>query len=303
GGPGAKIPVTIIAGYLGAWKTTLPSYILTEQLCKRIAVILNEFGEGSAVEKSLAVSQGGELYQEWLELRNSCLCCSIKDNGLRAIENLMKKKGRFDYILLETTGLADSGAVASMFWVDAELGVDIYLDGIITIVDSKYGLEHLAEEKPDGLISEASRPINLGLGVLLVGCTFFSSVTQSCPTLRPHGLHLNIWNFTVHVLLKPGLENFEHYFASVLVLLESSVCYDHCVLLAKLYYQRRGEAEQWNANTEITSVHLVVFISFKNNKKILLKNIFIQKDVDLNSKKQHGFTIFPFEYRATEFCL
>ncbi|XP_070336492.1 zinc-regulated GTPase metalloprotein activator 1B isoform X3 [Odocoileus virginianus] len=159
--PGAKIPVTIITGYLGAGKTTLLNYILTEQHSKRIAVILNEFGEGSAVEKSLAVSQGGELYEEWLELRNGCLCCSVKDNGLRAIENLMKKKGKFDYILLETTGLADPGAVASMFWVDAELGVDIYLDGIITVVDSKYGLKHLAEEKPDGLINEASRQVAL----------------------------------------------------------------------------------------------------------------------------------------------
>ncbi|XP_047555927.1 COBW domain-containing protein 2 isoform X4 [Lutra lutra] len=165
-GPDAKIPVTIITGYLGAGKTTLLNYILTEQHSKRVAVILNEFGEGSAVEKSLAVSQGGELYEEWLELRNGCLCCSVKDNGLRAIENLMEKKGKFDYILLETTGLADPGAVASMFWVDAELGVDIYLDGIITVVDSKYGLKHLEEEKPDGLINEASRSIN-GLGKIL----------------------------------------------------------------------------------------------------------------------------------------
>ncbi|XP_044776639.1 COBW domain-containing protein 2 isoform X6 [Neomonachus schauinslandi] len=165
-GPGAKIPVTIITGYLGAGKTTLLNYILTEQHSKRVAVILNEFGEGSAVEKSLAVSQGGELYEEWLELRNGCLCCSVKDNGLRAIENLMQKKGKFDYILLETTGLADPGAVASMFWVDAELGVDIYLDGIITVVDSKYGLKYLEEEKPDGLINEASRSIN-GLGKIL----------------------------------------------------------------------------------------------------------------------------------------
>ncbi|XP_054955999.2 zinc-regulated GTPase metalloprotein activator 1A-like isoform X13 [Pan paniscus] len=165
-GLGAKIPVTIITGYLGAGKTTLLNYILTEQHSKRVAVILNEFGEGSALEKSLAVSQGGELYEEWLELRNGCLCCSVKDSGLRAIENLMQKKGKFDYILLETTGLADPGAVASVFWVDAELGSDIYLDGIITIVDSKYGLKHLTEEKPDGLINEATRSIN-GLGQIL----------------------------------------------------------------------------------------------------------------------------------------
>ncbi|XP_060093407.1 zinc-regulated GTPase metalloprotein activator 1A-like [Heteronotia binoei] len=157
----SKIPVTIITGYLGAGKTTLLNYILTEQHNKRIAVILNEFGEGSALEKSLAVSQGGELYEEWLELRNGCLCCSVKDNGLKAIENLMHKKGKFDYILLETTGLADPGAVASMFWVDAELGSDIYLDGIVSVVDAKYGLQHLREEIHSGLINEAARQIAL----------------------------------------------------------------------------------------------------------------------------------------------
>ncbi|XP_018615595.1 zinc-regulated GTPase metalloprotein activator 1 isoform X1 [Scleropages formosus] len=156
-----QIPVTLITGYLGAGKTTLLNYILTEQHNKRIAVILNEFGEGSALEKSLSVSQAGELYEEWLELRNGCLCCSVKDNGLKAIENLMAKKGKFDYILLETTGLADPGAVASMFWVDAELGSEIYLDGIITVIDAKYGLKHLMEEKPEGLVNEAARQIAL----------------------------------------------------------------------------------------------------------------------------------------------
>ncbi|KAK7802017.1 hypothetical protein U0070_022539 [Myodes glareolus] len=143
-----KIPVTIITGH--------PDLLPGDE-CLR----------GSAVEKSLSISQGGELYEEWLELRNGCLCCSVKDNGLRAIENLMQKKGKFDYILLETTGLADPGAVASMFWVDAELGSDIYLDGIITVVDSKYGLKHLAEEKPDGLVNEATRQVALADMILI----------------------------------------------------------------------------------------------------------------------------------------
>uniref|UniRef100_G3NVM8 COBW domain containing n=1 Tax=Gasterosteus aculeatus aculeatus TaxID=481459 RepID=G3NVM8_GASAC len=160
--PAEQIPVTIITGYLGAGKTTLLNYILTEQHNKRIAVILNEFGEGSALEKSLAVSQAGELYEEWLELRNGCLCCSVKDNGLKAIENLMEKKGKFDYILLETTGLADPGAVASMFWVDAELGSDIYLDGEIFVLTCSHDaveLRQLTEEKTDGLVNEAARQI------------------------------------------------------------------------------------------------------------------------------------------------
>lgn len=72
------VPVTIITGFLGSGKTTLLNYILTEQHEKKIAVILNEFGEGSALEKSLAIAQDKNLYEEWLELRNGCLCCSVK---------------------------------------------------------------------------------------------------------------------------------------------------------------------------------------------------------------------------------
>lgn len=140
------VPVTIITGFLGAGKTTLLHYVLTEQHNKKIAVILNEFGEGSALEKSIAVSNEGNLYEEWLELRNGCLCCSIKDNGIKAIENLMKQRGKFDYILLETTGLADPGPIATMFWVDTDLESDVYLDGIITVVDSKYGLQQFKEQ-------------------------------------------------------------------------------------------------------------------------------------------------------------
>ncbi|XP_031553938.1 COBW domain-containing protein 1-like [Actinia tenebrosa] len=156
-----RIPVTIITGYLGAGKTTLLNYILTEQHDKKIAVILNEFGEGSAIEKSMAIGQEGELYEEWLELRNGCLCCSVKDNGIKAIENLMLKRGKFDYILLETTGLADPGPIASMFWLDDELGSDLHLDGIITVVDAKYCLQHLNEVKESSEINEAVRQVAL----------------------------------------------------------------------------------------------------------------------------------------------
>ncbi|XP_046843707.1 COBW domain-containing protein 1-like [Xenia sp. Carnegie-2017] len=156
-----RVPVTIITGFLGAGKTTLLNYILTEKHEKRIAVILNEFGEGSAVEKSMAIGKDGNLYEEWLELRNGCLCCSVKDMGVKAIENLMKQKGKFDYILLETTGLADPGPIASIFWMDEQLCSDLYLDGIVTMVDAKYGLSQLKLEKPDGIINEAVRQVAL----------------------------------------------------------------------------------------------------------------------------------------------
>ncbi|CAG8548475.1 18972_t:CDS:2 [Racocetra persica] len=148
----SKVPITIITG-----KTTLLNYILTNQHGKRIAVILNEFGESSGIEKSLSINQDGDSFEEWLELQNGCLCCSIKDNGVKAIENLMQKKGKFDYILLETTGLADPGPIASMFWLDDDLGSDIYLDGIVTLVDAKYILQYISEKRADGSINEAVR--------------------------------------------------------------------------------------------------------------------------------------------------
>ncbi|XP_052776539.1 zinc-regulated GTPase metalloprotein activator 1-like [Mya arenaria] len=157
----SKVPITIITGFLGAGKTTLLNYVLTEQHGKRIAVIMNEFGDGDSVEKSMSVGSEGERYEEWLELRNGCLCCSVKDNGVKAIENLMTKKGRFDYILLETTGLADPGPIASIFWLDEELCSDLYLDGIITMIDAKYCWKYLGEKKEDGSVNECTRQIAL----------------------------------------------------------------------------------------------------------------------------------------------
>ncbi|KAJ1967074.1 hypothetical protein H4R35_006817 [Dimargaris xerosporica] len=139
-----KLPVSLITGFLGSGKTTLLNHILTEEHGKRIAVIMNEFGDSRDVEKSLTIGQDGDLIEEWLELRNGCLCCTVKDSGIKAIEQLMQKKGRFDYILLETTGLADPGPIAAMFWQNEELGSLLYLDGVITVVDAKYIRQYLA---------------------------------------------------------------------------------------------------------------------------------------------------------------
>ncbi|KAK2032445.1 CobW/HypB/UreG [Colletotrichum zoysiae] len=138
-----KVPITIVTGYLGAGKTTLLNYILTAQHGKKIAVIMNEFGDSLDIEKSLTVNKGGEQVEEWLEVGNGCICCSVKDTGVNAIESLMEKKGAFDYILLETTGLADPGNLAPLFWVDDGLGSTIYLDGIVTLVDAKNILRSL----------------------------------------------------------------------------------------------------------------------------------------------------------------
>ncbi|KAK1759449.1 putative COBW domain-containing protein 1 [Echria macrotheca] len=142
-GKAVKVPITIVTGYLGAGKTTLLNYILTARHGKRIAVIMNEFGDSLDIEKSLTVNKNGESVEEWLDVGNGCICCSVKDTGVNAIESLMDKKGKFDYILLETTGLADPGNLAPLFWMDDGLGSTIYLDGIVTLVDAKNILRSL----------------------------------------------------------------------------------------------------------------------------------------------------------------
>ncbi|TVY29519.1 COBW domain-containing protein [Lachnellula hyalina] len=149
-----RVPITIVTGYLGAGKTTLLNYILNEQHGKKIAVILNEFGDSADIEKTLTVNTGGEQVQEWLEVGNGCICCSVKDQGVNAIESLMEKKGAFDYILLETTGLADPGNLAPLFWVDEGLGSSIYLDGIVTLIDAKNVLKNLDEPAQETIPSE-----------------------------------------------------------------------------------------------------------------------------------------------------
>ncbi|KAF9649929.1 cobW-domain-containing protein, partial [Thelephora ganbajun] len=111
-----RVPVTIISGFLGAGKSTLvKSVVLTERHGYRIAVIMNEFGDTAPGQtqkqttKTINVFSDSQQSEEFLELANGCLCCGIKDSGVAAIENLIKRKGAFDYILLETTGLADPG--------------------------------------------------------------------------------------------------------------------------------------------------------------------------------------------------
>ncbi|KAF9202605.1 COBW domain-containing protein 1 [Podila verticillata] len=165
--PSKKIPITIITGFLGSGKSTLLDYILTEKHDFKVAVILNEFGDTGGIDQAMNVGMGGEVVEEWLELKNGCLCCTVKDNGVVAIENLMKKKGKFDYILLETTGLADPGPIASIFWMDDDIGSDIYLDGIVTLIDSKNVRKELDVKKEDGSLNETAKQIAMADRLIL----------------------------------------------------------------------------------------------------------------------------------------
>lgn len=135
-----KVPITIITGYLGSGKSTLLKQI-GKTSNKRLAIILNEFGDSSAIEKSVTIedSKNNEAVEEWLDLGNGCLCCTVKDNGVVAIEQLIEKsKDRIDYILLETTGIADPAPIARMFWLDDGLASNVYIDGVVTVLDSEH---------------------------------------------------------------------------------------------------------------------------------------------------------------------
>ncbi|KAL8864198.1 MAG: hypothetical protein Q9174_007435, partial [Haloplaca sp. 1 TL-2023] len=109
------------------------------------SILIQNLFLAADIEKSLTISKEGQQVEEWLELANGCLCCSIKDQGFAAIEGLVTRRGLFDYILLETTGLASPGNLAPLFWADEGLGSSVYLDGIVTLVDAKNILLSLDE--------------------------------------------------------------------------------------------------------------------------------------------------------------
>src|SRR5436309_15688066 len=128
-----KVPVTVLTGYLGAGKTTLLNRILSEPHGKRYAVIVNEFGE-IGIDNDLVIGADEEIF----EMNNGCICCTVRGDLIRILGSLMKRKDRFDYIMIETTGLADPGPVAQTFFVDADLHDKLMLDGIVTVVDAKH---------------------------------------------------------------------------------------------------------------------------------------------------------------------
>ncbi|HEX8416534.1 MAG TPA: GTP-binding protein [Methylobacterium sp.] len=135
-----KIPVTLLTGYLGAGKTTLLNRILTENHGKRYAVIVNEFGE-IGIDNDLVVGADEEVF----EMNNGCVCCTVRGDLIRIMDGLMKRRGKFDAIIVETTGLADPAPVAQTFFVDQDVGDAARLDAVVTVADAKWLSDRLKD--------------------------------------------------------------------------------------------------------------------------------------------------------------
>jgi len=135
-----RTPVTVLTGYLGAGKTTLLNRILSEDHGKRYAVIVNEFGE-IGIDNDLVVGADEEVF----EMNNGCVCCTVRGDLIRVVQGLTKRKGGFDAIIVETTGLADPGPVAQTFFVDDDVKAKTVLDSVTTVVDAKHILLRLSD--------------------------------------------------------------------------------------------------------------------------------------------------------------
>jgi G3E family GTPase len=135
-----KLPVTVLTGYLGAGKTTLLNRILSEPHGQKYAVIVNEFGE-IGIDNDLVVGADEEVF----EMNNGCICCTVRGDLVRIIDGLMRRKGKFDAIIVETTGLADPAPVAQTFFVDENVGRKTRLDAVVTVADAKWLKDRLKD--------------------------------------------------------------------------------------------------------------------------------------------------------------
>ena len=149
-----RVPVTILTGFLGSGKTTLLNHVLRAEHGKRIVVIENEFGEVDIDGELVAFRETGD--EDIMLLNNGCLCCTVRSDLVEMLTRLVKeRRGMFDHILIETTGLANPAPIIQTFYLEPALLDSLRLDGVVTLVDAKHAEMHLDEVKPEGVVNES----------------------------------------------------------------------------------------------------------------------------------------------------
>jgi G3E family GTPase len=138
--PAKKASVIIVTGFLGAGKTTLVNRILTADHGRRIAVVVNEFGE-VGIDHHLLISSDQEIVQ----MSNGCICCTVRGDLLRSLFELAEQRQNFDTVIIETTGLAEPAPVAQALYADERIRREFALEGVVTVVDAKHIEAQLAE--------------------------------------------------------------------------------------------------------------------------------------------------------------
>jgi G3E family GTPase len=171
------IPVTILTGFLGSGKTTLLNRLLAENTDENVAVIINEFGDTS-IDNHLVMTTSEEI----LEINSGCICCNVRQDLIRLLQNIKDRHSAVDRVIIETTGMADPAPIIQTFLMDERTSDTFEIDSIITMIDSKHIFQHLHEDEVKSQVAFAD--------ILLMNKTDLISEVD-CDKLKETLRHMN----------------------------------------------------------------------------------------------------------------